>query len=146
MRDVRLLVVLSALTLTVAASAAAASPVRATMSTSSTTPVVDTPWRYTVDVKDRAGEPLAARMRLQVLRGPTVVSCWKRTAMAACSSRNAGTWISFIGKRTGVIRWPAQSAATNAHVPGDRRHGNTVTAPPRAADRSAALDLDPIKL
>ena len=111
MRDVRLVVVLSALTLTIAASAAAENPVRATMSTSSTAPVVDTPWRYTVVVKDRAGEPLPARLRLQVLSGPTVVQCWKRTAMAACSSRNAGTWISFLGKRTGVIRWPARSAA-----------------------------------
>ena len=52
MRDVRLLVVLCAVTLTVAASAAAANPIRATMATSSTKPLADTPWRYTVVVKD----------------------------------------------------------------------------------------------
>lgn len=106
----RLLVVLLAVMLTAAASAAAANPVRATMSTSSTKPLVDTPWRYTIRVKNRAGEPLAAKARLQILLGTLVVGCWKRTAIVACSGPTAGTWITFTGKRTGVIRWPAQSA------------------------------------
>jgi hypothetical protein len=110
MRDVRLLVVLCALTVTTAVSAAVANPVRATMSTSSTTPLVDAPWRYTVVVKDRAGKALAAKMRLQVLSGSTVVRCWKRTRLVACQNAGAGTWISFKGKRTAVIRWPAQLA------------------------------------
>jgi len=110
MRDVRLLVVLCALTVTTAVSAAVPSPVRATMSTSSTTPLVDTPWRYTVVVKDRAGKALAAKMRLQVLSGSTVVRCWKHTRLVACQNAGAGTWISFRGKRTAVIRWPAQFA------------------------------------
>jgi hypothetical protein len=108
MREMRLLVVVCALALTVAAaSQAALKPVRAT---SSTKPLADTPWRYTIVVKNPAGKPLAARVRLQILLGPTVVGCWKRTAMVACSSPNAGTWITFRGKRTGVLRWPAQSA------------------------------------
>jgi hypothetical protein len=110
MRDVRLLVVLCALTVTTAVSAAVANPVRATMSTSSTTPLVDAPWRYTVVVKDRAGKALAAKMRLQVLSGSTLVRCWKRTRLVACQNAGAGTWISFKGKRTAVIRWPAQLA------------------------------------
>ena len=111
MRDVRLLVVLCALTVTTAVWAAEPSPVHATMSTSSTTPVAEGPWRYTVVVKDRAGKALAAKMRLQVLSGSTVVRCWKRTRLVVCSNAGAGTWIAFTGKRTGVIRWPAQSAA-----------------------------------
>lgn len=48
-------------------------------------------------------------MRLQILFGPTVVGCWKGTAMTQCSGANAGTWIVFKGRRTGIITWPAQS-------------------------------------
>jgi hypothetical protein len=100
-----------ALALTVAAaSAASPAPVRATLETSSTKPVVETAWRYTVVVKTRDGQPLAARMRLQILRGRTVVGCWKRSEIAPCSGAQEGTWISFKGRRTGVIRWPARSA------------------------------------
>ena len=82
----------------------------ATMSTSSTQPLAGTPWRYTIVVKDRAGNPLAAKVRLQLLRGARVVGCWKTTAMVRCSGARAGTWITFKGKRTGVIAWPARSA------------------------------------
>ena len=112
MREMRLLLVVAA-TLLVVASASAATPtkpVRATMSTSSTTPLVDTPWRYTIVVEDRAGRPLAAKARLQILLGTLVVGCWKRTARVQCSGARSGTWISFKGKRTGVLTWPAQSA------------------------------------
>lgn len=113
MRDMRLLLVgIAALVL--AASAAAVNPaqipVRATMSTTSTRPVVDTPWRYTIVVKNRKGKPLRAKARLQILLGPLVVGCWKRGAMTACSGASSGTWIPFSGKRTGVITWRAQSA------------------------------------
>jgi hypothetical protein len=80
------------------------------MTTSSTQPLAGTPWRYTIVVKDRAGTPLAAKVRLQVLRGTRVVGCWKSTAMVRCSGAREGTWISFRGKRTGVIAWPARSA------------------------------------
>jgi hypothetical protein len=111
MRAMRLVVVLCALALTVAASSVAAmTPVRATMATGSTKPLADTPWRYTVVVRSAAGKPLVAKMRLQILLGTTVVGCWKGTAMTACSGANAGTWIRFKGKRSGVISWPAQSA------------------------------------
>ena len=109
MRLMRPIIVLVAVMLTAAASAAAANPVRAAMATSSTNPLVDTPWRYTITVKNQAGKPLAAKVRLQILLGTFVVGCWKRTAIVPCSGDTAGTWISFKGKRTGVIRWPAQS-------------------------------------
>ena len=112
MKGMRLLLVVAA-ALVVAASASAATPtnpVRATMSASSTTPLADTPWRYTIVVKDRAGKPLTAKARLQILLGTLVVGCWKRTAMVQCSGARSGTWISFKGKRTGVLTWPAQSA------------------------------------
>jgi hypothetical protein len=95
--------------LALAASASAANPVRATLTTSSTKPVVDQPWRFTVTVKNAAGKPAVAKMRLQILLGSTVVGCWKGTAMTQCSGANAGTWIVFKGKRSDVITWPAQS-------------------------------------
>ena len=79
------------------------------MTTGSAKPVVDQPWRWTVTVKNGAGKPVTAKMRLQILLGPTVVGCWKGTAMTQCAGANAGTWITFRGKRSGVITWPAQS-------------------------------------
>ena len=109
MKRMRILVVALA-ALALAATAGAANPVRAMMTTTSTQPLVDTPWRYTIVVKDRAGKPLAAKARLQILLGTLVVGCWKGTAMTQCSGANAGTWIPFKGKRTAVISWPAQSA------------------------------------
>lgn len=113
MGDVRLLMALCTLALTVAAAVpAATSPVRATLTTSSTKPVADTPWRYTIVVENRAGEPLAAKARLQVLRGNVVVRCWNGTALKACSDASAATWIPFEGKRTGIIVWPAAWAGT----------------------------------
>ena len=99
-------------TLALAASAAAAGPVHGTLSTTSRQPVAGTPWRYTILVEDQAGKPLAARVRLQLLRRARVVGCWRATAMARCSGPSAGTWIPFEGKRTGVIRWPARRAGT----------------------------------
>ena len=110
MRRVRLLALAALAALAVTAPASAVNPVRATMTTTSTQPLVDTPWRYTIVVKDRAGKPLAAKARLQILVGTLVVGCWKQTAIVQCSGANAGTWIPFKGKRTGVITWPAQSA------------------------------------
>ena len=111
MGDVRLPLIACALMVLVAASPAAATPVRATMSTSSTKPLAGTPWRYTVVVKELAeGTLLAAKMRLQVLDGSTVVGCWKKGTIRRCSGAEAGTWISFQGRRTGVIAWGARYA------------------------------------
>ena len=110
MPNVRLILFVLVAALALAASAAATSPVRAMMSTSSTQPLAGTPWRYTIVVKDRAGNPLAAKLRLQLLRGARVVDCWKSTAMVGCSGARAGTWISFRGKQTRVIAWPARLA------------------------------------
>jgi hypothetical protein len=110
MRHVRLFLALWAAMLVLTSTAAGASPVRATMSTSSTKPLVGEAWRYTVVVKNRAGTPLEAKMRLQALRGRTVVGCWKRRAFKPCSNARAATWISFEGKRTGIIAWPERYA------------------------------------
>ena len=111
MKRMRPLVLAAIVALALAATAAAGTnPVRASMTTTSTQPVVDTPWRYTIVVKDRAGNLLAAKARLQILVGTLVVGCWKQTAIVQCSGATAGTWIPFRGKRTGVITWPAQSA------------------------------------
>jgi hypothetical protein len=111
MKRMRLLVPVAVVALALAATAVGGtSPVRASMTTSSTQPLVDTPWRYTILVKDRSGKPLAAKARLQILLGTLVVGCWKQTAIVQCSGASAGTWIPFKGKRTGVITWPAQSA------------------------------------
>ena len=104
----RMLVIAIAV-LALASSAVAATPVRASLTTSSPKPVVDQPWRWTVVVKNSAGKPIAARMRLQILLGTTVVGCWKGTAITQCTGAKAGTWIAFKGKRSGVITWPALS-------------------------------------
>jgi hypothetical protein len=112
MGDVRPVISAFVATLVLAAPAAAVSPVHATMSTSSTKPLADTPWRYTIVVKDQDGKSLAAKVRLQLLRGARVVRCWKSTAMVRCSGARAGTWISFKGKRTGIIAWPARLAGS----------------------------------
>jgi hypothetical protein len=100
-----LLLCLGALLL--AASASAADPVRATLTTSTTKPLVGEPWRYTITVEDRSGKPLAAKVRLQILDGKRVVGCWKTRTMVRCSGARAGTWIAFKGKRTATIVWPA---------------------------------------
>jgi hypothetical protein len=110
MTPMRPLLLLAVAALVLATPAAALAPVRATLSTSATQPLVDTPWHYTIIVRDRAGKPLAARARLQILLGTIVVGCWKKTAMVPCSGATAGTWIRFKGKRRGTLRWPAQSA------------------------------------
>jgi hypothetical protein len=91
------------------AATAAAAPIRTKLVTSTQTPVVDQPWRFTVTAKSAAGSPLAARMKLQLLLGETVVGCWKGGAMVQCFAPGAGEWIAFRGKRTGVLRFPAQS-------------------------------------
>jgi hypothetical protein len=48
-------------------------------------------------------------MKLQLLLGETVAGCWKAGAMVQCFSRAAGDWIAFKGRKTGVLRFPAQS-------------------------------------
>ena len=108
MRAVRVLVAVLVV-LVVAAPAAAASDVRATLSARPSSPVADTPWRYVITVKDSQGRALRAKARLQILLGNVVVGCWKRTGMTACEGAGSGTWISFTGKRAGTLTWPAQS-------------------------------------
>ena len=107
MRFVGLAVAMAALALV--SSASGSIPVNTTLTTSTSAPVVDQPWRWTVVVESPMGKALPARMRLQILHGSMVVECWKGMEMTPCSGANAGTWIGFKGKRTGVIAWPARS-------------------------------------
>jgi hypothetical protein len=105
----RPLVLVCVLAFVLAVPAAAATPIRAKLTTATTQPVADTPWRYTITVKDGKGRPLAAKARLQILLGTTVVGCWKGTAMVPCQGPTSGTWIPFRGRRTGTLTWPAQA-------------------------------------
>lgn len=100
--------VLLALALAAPASAASAASISAKLTTSTRAPVVGETWRYTVVVRDR-GKPVAARMRIQILLGETVVGCWKRGALRQCVEGSLADWISFRGKRTGTVRWTAES-------------------------------------
>ena len=92
-----------------AALPADAAVVKVKLTTSSTKPVVDQPWRYTVTARSASGAPLRARVKLQLLLANTVVGCWKGGAMVQCSGQSAGDWLSFRGKRSGILRFPAQS-------------------------------------
>jgi hypothetical protein len=106
---VRLLVFVGLVTALVVAAPSAAAPIRAVLTTTTPTPVVDQPWRWTVTVRSASGKPLRAKVKLQILFAGTVVGCWKNGAMRQCSGVNAGAWIAFRGKRSGVLTWPAQS-------------------------------------
>lgn len=107
MRTALVALLLGAVLATGAVAALPASHVKLTAGTPR--PVVDQPWRWTVTVRSTSGKPLAARMRLQILLGTTVVGCWKGTAMVQCTGAGSGTWIRFKGKRAGVLTWPAES-------------------------------------
>ena len=90
MKDMRLLLVLaSALAVVASASAAIpAKPVHASMSTTSTMPLVDTPWRYTIVVKDQAAD------HNFLLTGPGVD---KKTSVGA---KTTATWTLTLKKGT----------------------------------------------
>jgi len=98
------------LALLVAATAPAATSIRTKLTTSSATPTVGEAWRYTITVRSAGGAPLAARARLQLLLGTTIVGCWKGRAMAPCLDGSRGDWVPFRGRRSGVLRFPAESA------------------------------------
>ena len=116
------LVIASALVLAAPASAA---PIRATLKTTTPAPTVDQAWRYTVKVTSATGMPLFARMKLQLLLGPTVVGCWKDGSMTQCFNPAEGEWITFRGKHAGVLRFPAESVGAKltfqATVKADRQ-------------------------
>lgn len=91
------------------ASPTAAASIKVKLTTSTAKPVVDQPWRYTVTARSASGAPLRARVKLQLLLGETVVGCWKGGAMVQCFSSAEAEWITFKGKRSGALRFPAQS-------------------------------------
>ncbi|MGH3066165.1 MAG: hypothetical protein ACRDOF_07640 [Gaiellaceae bacterium] len=103
------LVGLAVAALALVSPAAAATPVKAKLTTTTPTPVVDQPWRYTVTIKSGAGAPLRARTRLQLLLGETVVACWQDGEMKQFLPQSVCAWIAFKGKRTGILRFPAES-------------------------------------
>ena len=90
------------------AAAPALADVQVKLTTSSRAPKMGEAWRWTITVRDGA-VPARARVRLQILLGGTVVGCFKASAMAACTGAAAGDVLEVTGKRTGVIRWPAES-------------------------------------
>jgi hypothetical protein len=100
------LIVTLAAALVVAAPASAS--VRSTLTTTSKTPRVGEQWRWTVTARE-SGKPVAARVRLQILFGRTVVGCWKGGKMTQCTGAASGDPIAFNGRRTGVITWTADS-------------------------------------
>jgi hypothetical protein len=107
----RLALVALATLLVLVASAPAAgsvSPVRLRLVVSTKTPVAETPWRWTVTAT-RAGKRVQGTVRLNILLGPAVVGCWRRGKPVQCSSPRGSDALSFTGRRTGVIRWPAQA-------------------------------------
>ena len=87
----------------------AASAVKATLRTSGPTVVVDQPWRYTITVRTVSGEPLRARASLRLLAGTTAVACWQDGAMKQLLPQSECDWITFKGKRTGTLTFPAQA-------------------------------------
>ncbi|HXG76389.1 MAG TPA: hypothetical protein VNJ53_07455 [Gaiellaceae bacterium] len=102
-------VLVALLAAALAAPATAASPVKTTLVTSTRTPVVGQAWRWTVTARTAGGAPLAARMKLQILLGETVVGCFAGGEVRQCTGASPGDWIAFRGRRTGVLRWPAES-------------------------------------
>ncbi len=87
----------------------AGAALRITLTAAPKAPAIGQAWRWTVAVRD-GKTAVPARVRLQILLGPTVVGCWKGGKMAQCAGAAAGDAIVFKGTRTGVIRWPAESA------------------------------------
>lgn len=96
-----------------AASGLAAPPagaaLRITLTATPRAPAIGQAWRWTVAVRD-GKTAVPARVKLQILLGAIVVGCWKGGTMAQCAGAAAGDSIVFKGVRTGVIRWPAESA------------------------------------
>jgi hypothetical protein len=102
------LLIVACVGVSLVATSPALADVQAKLTTSSKTPRVGEAWRWTITARDGA-KPARVRVRLQILLGGTVVGCFKAKAMAACTGAAAGDLIGVTGKRTGVIRWPAQS-------------------------------------
>lgn len=102
-------IVLAALaTAVLAGPAAAAAPVRATLTVTSTTPAVGAPWRWTVKTT-AAGKPVKATVKIQILLGATVVGCWQNGKMQACTGAKSGHPIASRGTVSKPIAWTAQS-------------------------------------
>src|SRR2546428_7678249 len=102
MRVVLLVAAVSALVVT---QATAAALISVRLVTSTATPAVDQPWRYTLTVRSASGTPLRAAVRLQLLQRQTVVGCWKGAAMVRCVGKAAGDSIALRGRPSDVLRF-----------------------------------------
>jgi hypothetical protein len=91
-----------------AAQASAATPVKATLTVTSTTPAVGAPWRWTVRTT-AAGKPAKATVKIQILLAGAVVGCWKGGKMRACTGASAGDPIASRGVLTKPIAWTQES-------------------------------------
>ena len=100
------LIALAAVLLT-GVGAAAATPVKATLTVTSATPAVGAPWRWTVKTA-AAGKPVKATVKIQILLGDTVVGCWKSGQMQACQGAKAGDPIPSKGTISKPISWIEQ--------------------------------------
>lgn len=103
-------IVILALAVCAVSAGTAQAAVKVTLTSSTPRPKVGEAWRWTVTARD-GKQGVKARVKLQILLGETVVGCWKKGAMAQCAGKTAGDAIAFKGKRTGVLRFPAESAA-----------------------------------
>jgi hypothetical protein len=92
-----------------AAGSASAAVVKATLTATTHTPKVGQAWRWTLVVTDGTGKALPAKAKLQILFANMVVGCWKGGRMRQCTGLNSGDPISFVGRRSGIIRWTADS-------------------------------------
>ena len=107
------LLLVCAVALVAAGSAAADVPVRATLTTSSTRALVGVPWTYTIDVRGLADGPVDARVKLQVLaRLVNSFAAGPGSRSIACTSARSAS-----GSRSGAavssaIVWPARLAGS----------------------------------
>jgi hypothetical protein len=92
--------------LALATAASASDPIRVTLTTSTTKPLVGEPWGYTITVSDGGGRPLPAKARIALLRGMRVVGCLRLRALVRCSTASGGAWIRFRRKRRHTFIWP----------------------------------------
>ena len=107
-RSMLALAIAASATAALGGAARAATPVRATLTVTSTSPAVGVPWRWTVRTVS-GGMPARATVKIQILLGGAVVGCWKGGMMKPCAGPLAGDPIPSRGTVSKPIAWTAQS-------------------------------------
>ncbi len=90
------------------APAAGTAPVKLRLVVSSKAPVVESKWRWTVTAT-QGGKRVRGTVKLNIVLGTAVVGCWKRGKPLQCASLKGSDALSFYGRRTGIVRWPAEA-------------------------------------